>query len=656
MEAACVCGGGWRESRQKLNHRSHSHGAISRAKPRGKPVYLLVTGMFSKTKKSALAPVPKKAPPPPPDPLQVLKDRREKEIKFIEDHGVAPREGKEDTFYCVKEKDVYEIPRVHLIPVNAPCSISPTMEDLENGKQLRDKIGQDNVFVIDAAHECFQTFYNEETKEREPWDLKLTDEERTLHLYKTGTVDAKTGRTPKCKETDRVESDPKIIVTSEEWLALNAAWKASYASATGFWLRFIAGAIHDEKTGSLVKLTYDKSTWNDQNNMAEIYEQQRAIFKDRIGKLLLLYPHQLDPVHGTKGSLFQLGSIKTSLETDSTKRPSTFKPYEVIKMTRNGEEKDVTVYVTKDSKLREEYAPQLCMQVTVINSKNDDSSRLTGPHDFKRIIPLPTVCVQKVLDINNKYDLGYECLANMERVRETSAMSLEEFRKKHRIWNVAGYHAPEAPPEDPSHVDSEWKNSLRDCAFRKPWVFPRTWKGEVGTTATPLQRGRAEELNGIKLIDLDKRYGKDNPRHQELSKKILLINNISNERSGKRKASEMAVSKEKDTTSTATTEDTSKDDEIKNLQNLLSVTQADLATANDKLNEFKTLKGNKKRIKICDGDELTVSVSTGNATIFFRGDRDKDWSNSKIETNAMDVTNSRERKSWIKICNPADSD
>lgn len=545
------------------------------------------------------------------DPIKEAQEKRAKQLKKIEDQGVPPPEGEESRFFTVKDKDVFTVDPENLIPVGAPQEHVPTAKGLSDGQAMRGAIGHDNVFVIDADSDVFQTTYDEKLKKRVPWEeteFTLTDREAHLFRYTTA-CDKKGKEDPKrrCTDADLMLKSNEFKMDVAEFMAMHAAFKASRTTSTAFFQRFILGVMHDPVTGALQRLERDSEQWGPEET--KMYEEQRAILKKNISKLLLLYPYKLDPVHGSKGNIYKLGSIRAKLnDKNGDQRTSTFKPAETRPVINKfGEEVMEEVQVFKDPKLKKEYAPQLCMQVTVQNA--DDT--LSGPHDRIEIIPLSTVCVAKVLEMNASYKLGFECLEYMNEVRKTSSLSLATFREKHRACFASD--PPPPPKEDPSYIDETWLEAMQYLNFRKVYLMPRTWEKPVPddkAVAVYIERDRPEHLNGCKLPNLLKVHDKEDARFEEVRAMLDMINHTQTHTKKRKEADDDASG------------------EIQDLKNKLEVQGADLEKVQAELAKYKSvldLSNNKKRIKLDNGDNLHVKVLDEKSSIWIKGRSDANW-------------------------------
>ena len=463
----------------------------------------------------------KKKPTLAPDKaMKAARDDRRRELARIQDEGTKPKTGSQ--FFLAHNKDFYNIPEKHVISCAAPVVADPTALTtalLADGLKARNS-QQRQMAYINAGHpvagnpDAGKSFWGRYAADGTltDWEWEaLPEEQYEVHwVDPVAKVDKQTGevlRRDYTKVPTEMRVGTKPIYSKADILARYLGHKALNTSSTNAFTTHVLGVPHDYRTGKSCATpkptdeqspTYAKDT--------EAWSNERNRVAASLQKIYLVYPHAVDPVFGPGGCVYRKGSINAALK-ERNGGIRTLKPAAWEHTDAQGNHYDDVA----GTEFEGDFAPQPVIFCTLDPDRRPgapNSDRAGGYHDYTRGNPLTTGVVDQIKHHIRHYELeaNFPALLNLHSKRSSALLNLDHFR------SVYAKEIGMPPGEDHEPVCQEWADKWAAMPFGKVWVqhcdqnhpFGEVEFGTDKPKLVPLLKGRAEERNGVRWLDVTK--------------------------------------------------------------------------------------------------------------------------------------------------------
>ena len=468
-------------------------------------------------------PTSEKQPSLAPDKAtKAARDERRRELARIDDQGTKPTTGSQ--FFLAHNKDFYNVPVSHVVSCEAPVVGDPanlTQALLMEGARAR-STEQRKLAYINAGHavggnpdagKSFWGRYAPDTGALTDWEWEPTPEEQyEVHwIDPVAKVDKKTGEVLKRDHT-KIPTEMQVgttpIYSKADILARYMGHKALNTSATTAFATHVLGVPHDYRTGKNCPThkPTDKQAPNYAKDM-EAWSAERNQIAASLRKIYLVYPHAVDPVFGPLGCVYAKGAVSAALKSRGGAGLSELKPAVWQHTDAQGNHyEDVA-----GTEFAGDFAPQPVIFCTLDPDRRPgapNSERAGGYHDSTRANALTNGVLDLIKHFIRHYKLetNFPALLTLHAQRSSALLNLEHFR------SVYAKEIGKPPGEDHDEICPEWAAKWAAMPFGKVWVqhcdqdhpFGEVEFGTDKPKLVPLLKGRAEERNGVRWLDVTK--------------------------------------------------------------------------------------------------------------------------------------------------------
>ena len=441
---------------------------------------------------------------------------RSKEIRKIDEIGPEPKATGGSVCFMQHNKDFYNVPLTHMLPCNLSPGAGVEAGDLlDSNETIRNRrrrfminCGKPTPKNPDAGKVLHGTWTTNSDGELEctPWLSNLLDYEQYTRTFTDPMRQDKAGRNgvlPQPVADPSKIPNPKTDFKIGDTLTYSDAdvagryvgHMALSTAKTAVWARFVLGCDIDYTTGKTktadIPVLDGPEATTEENN--RLWEEQKVKMTEAFSKLYLVYPVAVDPCIGVGGEVYPLGELAAAKLEGRRPKPV----HETL--TDDGQEA--------------QYAPQPVQFVSLMNDRREGAPpgrNIAGFHDRTRAWPLPPGHVLQMRKILKHYDLekAFPALANLHAKRNSAMLNLDALRQKE-------HEELGPPPFNPCTRDElvckEWLGRRAAMPFGKVWVQKCSPEHPDGVLVfgrdtpllVPLQKGRAEDLNGTPWLDVE---------------------------------------------------------------------------------------------------------------------------------------------------------
>lgn len=436
--------------------------------------------------------------------MEKARMERRKELKAVENFGVAPVEGSE--CFLSFGRDLFAINPEYMIGLKAPptdCSVGAavdwretcavgTNEQIRSREVLYANAGAPMKLNAHAGKQFVGTYpiIHEELGQKlrsdkaVDWPFEITPAEQCGVTYanpSTTIVNKATGLTTVVEEPTKLPTTEDATVHSTtrfskaDTLARYVVGDFLKSGAVYTLKHVIFGVEVDYKTGRSLQIQEPSREDFDTDEAYDAkqthYAHQRSRVRRAISKVYLVYPVAIDHVFNSEGGVYAQGELELAAKEERAPCPlKSFAPQPVIFLTMTADR--ISPHAVPPS-------------VGAING---------GTHDMLKAYVLVPHAVEELKKILAFYKLetDFPALANLDTVRNSSILDFDALR------NEATAQIGPPPGEDHEPLDREWLDKRRDAPFSKVWIN-RASDGLL----VPLLKGRAEEKNGTIWLNSD---------------------------------------------------------------------------------------------------------------------------------------------------------